>query len=72
MREKELRAAKAQLQKRDLNAPRAAEAEAALAAAKAEVRAALLQLVVPFVSHWTQERSTSEHSICCRLRCVMS
>ena len=41
LREKELRAAKAQLQRRDGNAARAAQAEAALAAAKAEVRDAL-------------------------------
>ena len=43
MREKELKAAKAQLQKREGNATRAAEAEAALATAKAEVGRALTQ-----------------------------
>jgi len=51
VREKELRAAKAQLQRRDANAARAAEAETALAAAKAEVRNALCKSKPLIVLH---------------------
>lgn len=55
MREKELKTAKAQLQKRDATAARAAEAEAALAAANAEVRRAISQhrinTVIRHISH---------------------
>ena len=48
VREKELRAAKAQLQRRDGNAARAAKAEAALAAAKAEVHVGLCKSWNPY------------------------
>ena len=51
VREKELKGAKTQLQRRDSNAARCAEAVAALAAAKAEVRSALCATAVRGTLH---------------------